>query len=128
MLVAPQRSRQQLDQRACQGLHAAILVKVNPFSQQSLICATTIGREPAQSMAAQGAPALFIERKIEQKCVFEGGAATGVKELGRKRLPSAPAPGAERNARGELHGLAANAAVIREEKGKKGVEEFLNRG
>ena len=90
MLVARQRSRQQLDERACHGLHAPIFVKVNPLSLKSLIRAITIGRvEPAQSMAAQGAPALLIERK----CVFEGSAATGAEKLGRKRLRSAQALG-----------------------------------
>jgi len=93
---------------------------VDQFPQHPFIGAETIGGvKTAKSASAQGAAAFGIERKR----ILKRRPATDTEEFGAQWLGRFQTSPADRDARDFAQSLAANAALVGKEKGKKGVED-----
>jgi hypothetical protein len=90
---------------------------MDQLAERTLIRPEAIGCvEAAKAVPAQGAAAFRVQREGVQ----EGRAASDAEELRFKRTQGVEARGADRDA-GNFNKLgAANAAILREEKWKKG--------
>ncbi|HKA02552.1 MAG TPA: hypothetical protein VKE70_38840 [Candidatus Solibacter sp.] len=88
------------------------------MAHDAIVPSKTIrGIEPTHARPAQRAPALFIQRKS----VLEGRPAAYAEEFGVERLRRFNALAAHGIAEKLVQRIAANAAAIGEEEGKKGV-------
>jgi hypothetical protein len=91
---------------------------VNQFAQRPIVSRVAVrGIKPAHTGAAQAAEAVFIqgERILKRR------AAIRAEELGIERFHRIHAGAADRIAEKLGKSVSANAAVIGEEEGKKGV-------
>ncbi len=102
---------QQIAQGALQRPDPAVLVEVNQLPKGAFVSPKTVSRvKTAQPIAAEGATALFIQRKT----VLKWGAATAAEEFRVQRLWSVEANAADWNPRDLVQGLTANAAIVGE--------------
>ena len=116
-LIERQRRRHQIAQRPGQRPDAAIFIKVNQVAQHAFISAKTVCRvETSQPVTAYAAAALGIQ----WKGILKRRAATDAEEFGAQRLGQFQAIGANRKAAKRIYSAAADAAIGRKDKGKKG--------
>jgi hypothetical protein len=95
---------------------------VDQLPQHAIVEAEGVGGvKTAKAAAAQRAAAFFIEREP----VVKRGPAGYAEEFGVERGRPPEASGANGNAGNLVQRLAANAAIVGEEKGKKGARELL---
>ncbi len=68
LLLARQRDRHQVSEHARQGLHAAVLKKMNQLAQRAFVRSVRVDRvESGKPQPAQRAAAVFIQRKAIQE-------------------------------------------------------------
>ena len=95
MLIAGQGIGKAVHQGTFEGDNAVILEQVNQFAKRPIVFAAAVGGvEPTGAQAAQGATALFIERRA----VEEGGAALDANEFRFKWLAGGQTSVADRYA------------------------------
>ena len=93
---------------------------MDQLPQHAIVEAEGVGGvKTAKAAAAQRAAAFFIEREP----VVKRGPAGYAEEFGVERGRRPEASGAYRNAGNLVQRLAANAAIVGEEKGKKGARD-----
>ena len=117
-LVSRQTAQQVPAERPGERLHSPVLQQMNQVAQGAAVGAKGIrGIKSTKAAAAESAAAFGIEWET----ILEWRPATYAKVIGRKWLRDLKAGMANRDPADFPQGLPANSAVIREEKGKKGV-------
>lgn len=110
-------------ERVAEGFDARVLEQMNQVLERSFVVAVGVGAIVAgEAGTATAADAMIVKGRFVQK----GGAALGAEVIGSQRSGRGEAGFADRNPAGVPDGLAANLAILRKNKVKKGREDSLS--